>query len=91
MLSEHLKERNFSSHITDDGCLSVVSNKMCGGKKIQCAVGKDGEVYCDSKDLANQFRKRVLETVLEEVNKLYPGIEASDAPEQNSTGGMTLG
>ncbi|MCB5854947.1 hypothetical protein LIR37_11270 [Flavonifractor plautii] len=54
-------------------------------------LGRDGEVYCHSEDLANIARNRDLNTVLEAVNDLYPQTEHSNAPEQEPMGGMTLG
>lgn len=90
-LSERLKEKGFSTRIIEDGCLEVTSEKIRGKQKTHCAVGRDGEVYCHSEDLANIARNRDLDTVLEAVNDLYPQTEHSNAPEQEPMGGMTLG
>lgn len=90
-LSERLKEKGFSTRIIEDGCLEVTSEKIRGKQKTHCAVGRDGEVYCHSEDLANIARNRDLNTVLEAVNDLYPQTEHSNAPEQEPMGGMTLG
>ena len=90
-LSERLKEKGFSTRIIEDGCLEVTSEKIRGKQKTHCAVGRDGEVYCHSEDLANITRNRDLNTVLEAVNDLYPQTEHSNAPEQEPMGGKTLG
>lgn len=90
-LSERLREKGFSTRIIEDGCLEVTSEKIRGKQKTHCAVGRDGEVYCHSEDLANITRNRDLNTVLEAVNDLYPQTEHSNAPEQEPMGGMTLG
>ena len=67
-LSERLREKGFSTRIIEDGCLEVTSEKIRGKQKTHCAVGRDGEVYCHSEDLANITRNRDLNTVLEEGN-----------------------
>ena len=91
-LSERLKEKGFSSRITDDGCLSVKSKKTQGREQTQCAVGKDGEVYCRSVDLSNISRKKDLESILETVNEIRSAMEQPEAPEQETAqGGITLG
>ena len=90
-LSERLREKGFSTRIIEDGCLEVTSEKIRGKQKTHCEVGRDGEVYCHSEDLANITRNRDLNTVLEAVNDLYPQTEHSNAPEQEPMGGMTLG
>lgn len=83
-LSERLKEKGFSTRIIEDGCLEVTSEKIRGKQKTHCAVGRDGEVYCHSEDLANIARNRDLNTVLEAVNDLYPQTEHSNAPSPQS-------
>ena len=85
-LSECLKEKGFSTRISEDGCLEVTSEKLRGKRKTHCAVGRDGELYCHSEDLANLARNRDLNTVLEAVNDLYPQSELSEAPVQEQTG-----
>lgn len=85
-LSERLKEKGFSTRISEDGLLEVTSEKVRGRKATHCAVGRDGELYCHSEDLANIARNRDLNTVLEAVNDLYPQAELSEAPEQAQTG-----
>ena len=85
-LSERLKDKGFSTRISEDGCLEVTSEKIRGKQKTHCAVGRNGEIYCHSEDLANIARNRDLNTVLEAVNDLYPQAELSEAPEQAQTG-----
>lgn len=90
-LSECLKEKGFTTHISEDGLLEVTSEKVRGRKATHCAVGRDGELYCHSEDLKNIIRNKDLNTVLETVNDLYPQAEHSNAQEQEPIGGMTLG
>ena len=65
---------------------------MRGREQTQCAVGKDGEVYCHSVDLTNISRERDLESILETVNEVHSAMEQPEAPDQESVqGGITLG
>lgn len=90
-LSERLREKGFSTHITSKGFLAVSSTKTLSGEGLLCEVGGGGEVYCNSADLKRFLKKRDLESVLETVSDLLPQMEQADAPEQDGIGGMTLG
>ena len=63
-----------------------MGSEMCIRDRTHCAVGRDGEVYCHSEDLANIARNRDLSTVLETVNALYPQLELSEVSAQEQTG-----
>lgn len=90
-LAGQLKDKGYSLRMTDDGCLAVESKKLRGRERTQCIVGKNGEIYCRSVDLANISRKRDLESILEAVNEVHSGMEPSEVPEQESAqGGITL-
>lgn len=90
-LSDQLQKKGFSTRVADDGLLLVSSESVVGARNSLCSVGKNGEVYCNSKDFAIPRRAEHLHSVLETVNRFCSEIEQTQAPEQAFEGGMTLG
>lgn len=90
-LSEQLQEKGFLTRVADDGLLLVSSASVVGARNSLCSVGKNGEVYCNSKDFAIPRRAEHLHSVLETVNRFCSELEQTEAPEQSFAGGMTLG
>ena len=90
-VSEALKKRGFSTHITAEGELAVRHDKVPGNLKLLCTIGENGVVYCSSSDLKNPFKKKLLEEVLESISEVVPPTRQQSASPKHSRGNMERG
>lgn len=90
-VSEALKKRGFSTHITAEGELAVRHDKVPGNLKLLCTIGENGVVYCSSSDLKNPFKKKLLEEMLESISEVVPPTRQQSALPKHSRGNMERG
>ena len=82
-MAERLNTMNFRARFREDGDLTVSSSINFLG-----VVGKTGELYCNSKDLCNPYRRFQLERILQTMDAVRTEMvqaNGHDAPAQTKS------
>ena len=77
-MAERLNTMNFRARFREDGDLTVSSSINFLG-----VVGKTGELYCNSKDLCNPYRRFQLERILQTMDAVRTEMVHEQSSEKN--------